>query len=79
VIEHKLMGGTRLNVGGTPTKTVVASADAAHMARRAAEFGVRAPGALTVDLTAVQQSASEVVTRRLDGWLARVRCYRWSV
>jgi pyruvate/2-oxoglutarate dehydrogenase complex dihydrolipoamide dehydrogenase (E3) component len=39
VIERKLLGGTCLNVGCTPTKTLVASAYVANMARRGSEFG----------------------------------------
>ena len=44
VIERKLFGGTCVNVGCTPTKTLVASARAAHMARRGADFGVKIDG-----------------------------------
>ena len=40
VIERKLFGGTCVNTGCIPTKAMVASAYAAHMARRAADFGV---------------------------------------
>lgn len=40
IIERKLFGGTCVNVGCIPTKALVASARAAHMARRGAEFGV---------------------------------------
>ena len=40
IIEREAFGGTCINTGCTPTKTMVASAYAAHMARRAAEFGV---------------------------------------
>jgi len=54
IIERKLFGGTCVNTGCTPTKTMVASAYAAHMARRAADFGVRTDGALTVDMRAVK-------------------------
>ena len=44
VIERKLLGGTCVNVGCIPTKTLVASARAAYMARRGADFGVRIEG-----------------------------------
>ena len=44
VIERKLFGGTCVNTGCIPTKTLVASAYAAHMARRAADFGVVVEG-----------------------------------
>ena len=40
VIERKLFGGTCVNTGCIPTKTLIASAHAAHLARRAADFGV---------------------------------------
>ena len=40
VIERKLVGGTCVNTGCIPTKTLVASAHAAHVARRGADFGV---------------------------------------
>ena len=44
VIERKRFGGTCVNVGCVPTKTLVASARAAYIARRAADFGVRIDG-----------------------------------
>jgi pyruvate/2-oxoglutarate dehydrogenase complex dihydrolipoamide dehydrogenase (E3) component len=50
IIERKLIGGTCVNVGCIPTKTLVASARAAHMARRAAEFGVNIAGPVSVDM-----------------------------
>jgi pyruvate/2-oxoglutarate dehydrogenase complex dihydrolipoamide dehydrogenase (E3) component len=40
IIERQSFGGTCINTGCTPTKTMVASAYAAHMARRASDFGV---------------------------------------
>src|ERR1700752_3690531 len=49
VIESKLVGGTCVNTGCIPTKTLVASAHAAHLARRGAEYGV-ATGEITVDM-----------------------------
>ena len=42
LVERKLLGGTCVNVGCVPTKTLVASARAAHVARRGAEFGFSA-------------------------------------
>src|SRR5438105_1944163 len=54
IIERKLFGGTCVNTGCIPTKTMVASAYAAHMARRAAEFGVSVSGAVTVDMKQVK-------------------------
>jgi len=45
IIERNLLGGTCVNVGCTPTKTLVASARAAHIARRAKDFGIAIGGA----------------------------------
>jgi pyruvate/2-oxoglutarate dehydrogenase complex dihydrolipoamide dehydrogenase (E3) component len=47
IVERKFFGGTCVNTGCTPTKTMVASADAAHIARRAQDFGVAIDGAVT--------------------------------
>lgn len=44
LIERKFIGGTCVNTGCMPTKTLVASARAAHMSRRAADFGIRIAG-----------------------------------
>ena len=54
VVERKEFGGTCVNTGCIPTKTLVASAYAARMARRAAEFGVRLQGEASVDMKAVK-------------------------
>jgi pyruvate/2-oxoglutarate dehydrogenase complex dihydrolipoamide dehydrogenase (E3) component len=54
IIERKLFGGTCVNTGCTPTKTMVASAYAAHLARRAAEYGVTVGGPVGVDMKAVK-------------------------
>ncbi|MEO7335092.1 MAG: FAD-containing oxidoreductase [Caldimonas sp.] len=54
VVERKLFGGTCVNTGCIPTKTLVASAAAAHIARRAAEFGVTLGGSVGIDMKAVK-------------------------
>src|SRR5260370_31810184 len=54
VIERGLFGGTCVNTGCIPTKTMVASAYAAHMVRRAADFGVGLAGSITVDMKQVK-------------------------
>ncbi len=54
IVERKLFGGTCVNTGCIPTKTMVASAYAAHMVRRASEFGVDAPGGVHVDMKRVK-------------------------
>ncbi len=59
-VERKLFGGTCVNTGCMPTKTLVASAYAAHLARRAADFGVVLDGAVQVDMTKVRARAATV-------------------
>src|SRR5262245_1323950 len=54
VIERKFFGGTCVNTGCTPTKTLVASAFAAFLARRASDYGVTIGGPVGVDMQAVK-------------------------
>ena len=54
IAERKLFGGTCVNTGCIPTKTMVASAYAAHMARRAADFGVSIDGSVSVDMQRIK-------------------------
>jgi pyruvate/2-oxoglutarate dehydrogenase complex dihydrolipoamide dehydrogenase (E3) component len=71
LIERKQLGGTCVNTGCTPTKTLVASAYAAHLARRAGDYGVVA-GDVRVDMPRVKARADGVVAgsrARLEGWL----------
>ena len=67
VIERKFFGGTCVNTGCTPTKTLVASAYAAHMARRAADFGVKIPCEISVDMKAVKARKDHVSGLSRDG------------
>jgi pyruvate/2-oxoglutarate dehydrogenase complex dihydrolipoamide dehydrogenase (E3) component len=72
LIERHLFGGTCVNTGCTPTKTLVASAYAAHMARRAAEFGVTIGGPVSVDMAAVKARKDAVSGRsrgNVEAWL----------
>ncbi len=72
LVERKLFGGTCVNTGCTPTKTLVASAYAAHLARRAAEYGVKTGGAVAVDMKKVKLRQDTVVRNSRDGveaWL----------
>ena len=67
IIERKLFGGTCVNTGCTPTKTLVASAYAAHVARRAADYGVRIEGSINVDMKAVKARKDSVVAAFRNG------------
>jgi pyruvate/2-oxoglutarate dehydrogenase complex dihydrolipoamide dehydrogenase (E3) component len=72
IIERKLFGGTCVNVGCIPTKTLVASARAAHMARRGPDFGVTIDGSITVDMKKVKARKDGVVRQSSEGvtkWL----------
>ena len=62
VVERRNVGGSCINFGCTPTKAMAASARVAALARRAAEFGVRA-GPVEIDFPAVMQRARAVVAR----------------
>ena len=57
IIERHLVGGTCVNTGCKPTKTLVASAYAAHTARRGAESGFTVAGLVQVDMRAVAARA----------------------
>jgi pyruvate/2-oxoglutarate dehydrogenase complex dihydrolipoamide dehydrogenase (E3) component len=61
IIERNLFGGTCINTGCTPTKTMVASAYAAHLARRGAEFGVVISGPIGIDMKQVKARKDAVV------------------
>jgi pyruvate/2-oxoglutarate dehydrogenase complex dihydrolipoamide dehydrogenase (E3) component len=72
-IEQSHLGGTCVNDGCTPTKTMVASARVAHLARRAADFGVQVGGPVTVDMPAVIARKTELVEASktsLAKWIA---------
>src|SRR5450631_1396705 len=60
VIERGRFGGTCVNTGCIPTKTMVASAYAAQMVRRAAEFGVTVPGPVSADMKRVKARRDQV-------------------
>jgi pyruvate/2-oxoglutarate dehydrogenase complex dihydrolipoamide dehydrogenase (E3) component len=72
VIERKLVGGTCVNTGCIPTKTMVASAYVAHMSRRAGEYGVTANAAASVDMHRVRErtrGVSDTSRTGLETWL----------
>ena len=67
LVEREHYGGTCVNDGCMPTKTLVASARAAHVARRAAEFGVTIGGPVGVDMRAVKARKDRVVQQAVRG------------
>ena len=76
IVERKLFGGTCVNTGCIPTKTMVASAYAAHMARRAAEFGVSVGGSVSVDMKRVKARKDAISGKSRTGvetWLKEMK------
>jgi pyruvate/2-oxoglutarate dehydrogenase complex dihydrolipoamide dehydrogenase (E3) component len=72
IIERDKFGGTCVNTGCTPTKTLVASAYAIHVARRGGEYGFGVNGDVRVDMKRVKARTDEVVGRSSNGveeWL----------
>ena len=72
IIERGLFGGTCVNTGCIPTKAMVASAYAANMARRAAEYGVTISGSITVDMKQVKARKDRISGKSNSGvetWL----------
>src|SRR5689334_22935550 len=76
IIERGRFGGTCVNTGCIPTKTMVASAYAAQMARRAAEYGVKIPGTVTVDMKQIKARKDLISGRSNKGvetWLREMK------
>jgi pyruvate/2-oxoglutarate dehydrogenase complex dihydrolipoamide dehydrogenase (E3) component len=72
IIERHKFGGTCVNTGCIPTKTLVASAYAAHLARRGAEYGFAANGDLQIDMKRVKARKDEISgrsNRSVEKWL----------
>jgi len=71
IIERVHVGGTCINEGCTPTKTMVASARVAYLARRGADYGVHT-GPLTIDMTKVRQRKRDIVNSFRNGSQSRI-------
>src|SRR5256885_4315665 len=72
IIERDKFGGTCVNTGCVPTKTLVASAHAAHVARRGAEYGFVLNGDVRVDMKRVKARKDEVSgqsNKGIEEWL----------
>jgi pyruvate/2-oxoglutarate dehydrogenase complex dihydrolipoamide dehydrogenase (E3) component len=67
VVERNRFGGTCVNTGCIPTKTLVASAYAAQLARRSAEYGVAIGGSVQVDMKRVKARKDEIAGRSTQG------------
>ena len=73
IVERKLFGGTCVNTGCTPTKAMIASAYAAHLARRAADYGVVVNGAVSVNMKAVKARKDAISDRSRIGIETRLK------
>ncbi len=72
IIERNLFGGTCVNTGCIPTKTLVASARAVYVAGRAADFGVMIDGPISVDMKKVKERKDGIVgmsNQGVEKWL----------
>ena len=72
IVERKLLGGTCVNTGCVPTKTLIASARVAHVSRNARDYGVSVPGDVRVDMAEVKARKDAVVRQSAEGlrtWL----------
>jgi pyruvate/2-oxoglutarate dehydrogenase complex dihydrolipoamide dehydrogenase (E3) component len=72
IIEREHVGGTCINEGCTPTKTMVASARVAYLAKRAADYGVRT-GPISVDMTVVRKRKRDIVDSFRSGSEGRIK------
>jgi pyruvate/2-oxoglutarate dehydrogenase complex dihydrolipoamide dehydrogenase (E3) component len=76
IVERHLFGGTCVNTGCTPTKTLVASAEVVHQARRAAEYGIHIEGSIVTDMRAVKARKDAIVDTSRTGleiWLRGIK------
>ena len=73
IIERKLFGGTCVNVGCVPSKTLIASARAAHVARHGADYGVMIDGQVRVDMARVKARKDAVVKQSNEGVTALLK------
>jgi pyruvate/2-oxoglutarate dehydrogenase complex dihydrolipoamide dehydrogenase (E3) component len=72
-VERKLFGGTCVNTGCTPTKAMIASAYAAHVARRSTDYGVSIDTSIEVDMKAVNARREGIVAKSRNGVEASLR------
>jgi pyruvate/2-oxoglutarate dehydrogenase complex dihydrolipoamide dehydrogenase (E3) component len=67
LVERAELGGTCVNVGCTPTKTMIASGRVAYLARRGADYGVHTAGDITVDMAKVRERKRSIVKQWNSG------------
>jgi pyruvate/2-oxoglutarate dehydrogenase complex dihydrolipoamide dehydrogenase (E3) component len=72
LIERRFVGGTCVNYGCTPTKTMVASAEVAYLAGRAADYGVTV-GGVSIDMPVVRERKRNMVKSWREGSEKRIK------
>src|SRR5690349_9498888 len=72
IIEREHVGGTCINEGCTPTKTMVASGRVAYLARRGADYGVHT-GPISVDMQKIRQRKRDIVTSFREGSESKIK------
>jgi pyruvate/2-oxoglutarate dehydrogenase complex dihydrolipoamide dehydrogenase (E3) component len=75
IVERKLFGGTCVNTGCTPTKAMVASAYAMHIARRASEYGVTVDGPVRADMPRIKARTEAITSKSskgIESWLKKM-------
>src|SRR5438128_2310559 len=78
IIEREHVGGTCINEGCTPTKTMVASGRVAYLARRGADYGVQT-GPISIDMKVVRQRKRDIVNSFRSGSERRLKMRRtWT-
>ncbi len=77
LVEREHVGGTCINEGCTPTKTMVASARVAYLARRARDYGV-STGPVTVEMPRVRERKRKIVTEWRTSMQAPSRTNPWA-
>src|SRR5277367_800151 len=71
LVERAHVGGTCVNEGCTPTKTMIASGRVAYLARRGADYGVHT-GSITIDMERVRQRKRDIVKNFRNGNQTRI-------
>ncbi|HML22492.1 MAG TPA: mercuric reductase [Aggregatilinea sp.] len=71
LVERAAVGGTCVNTGCTPTKTLVGNADVVHTVRHSGEYGVHT-GPVSVDMVAIRARKQQIVDRFRDGSLSQI-------
>ena len=72
LIERKHVGGTCINEGCTPTKTMIASGRVAYLARRGADYGVHT-GPISIDMQKIRQRKRDIVTSFRSGSESKIK------